>query len=145
FHFGLGLCGMLAGVLWLKSAWSGSRMRLVLVCVLMTASLQALTWGLSRQVDRIRSNAVQQGSINLHASRNFYGLLKVTEWPVYFDGGGDTTLTISRDLLHGRISHGSQYVDPELADRPVSYFGPLSGIGLALTHAADSLWLIKRY
>ena len=136
FHLGLGLCGLLAGVLWLRSVWSASRMQLVVVCVLMTAALQALTWGLSQQMKRIQTHVSRTGGKSLYATRNFYGLLKVNEWPAYYPGGTNA-LTAKRDLLHGRISHGGQYVDPALALRPITYFGPQSGIGLTLTHVRE--------
>ncbi|MCA9709673.1 MAG: ferrichrome ABC transporter permease, partial [Myxococcales bacterium] len=36
---------------------------------------------------------------------------------------------------HGRIIHGLQYQDPQLAREPTTYYGPGSGIGLAIhTH-----------
>ena len=34
-------------------------------------------------------------------------------------------------LQHGRITHGLQFVDPQLQDWPTTYYGPDSGIGLA--------------
>ena len=37
-----------------------------------------------------------------------------------------------RLLTHGRVTHGFQYLDPEKRDWPTTYFGPASGIGLAM-------------
>lgn len=61
--------------------------------------------------------------------RNFYGGLKVRD-----STGSPDTL---RSLLHGAISHGQQYLDPQRRDWPTSYYGPNSGVGLALREASD--------
>ena len=37
-----------------------------------------------------------------------------------------------RELIHGRIQHGFQYLDPEKRDWPTSYYGHPSGIGIAI-------------
>lgn len=60
----------------------------------------------------------------LHASRNFYGALRVKQ-----SGGG---MELRRDLLHGVILHGDQYPNGERRTKPTTYYGPGSGIGLAL-------------
>jgi len=60
----------------------------------------------------------------LHASRNFYGALRVKQ------SGSGTELR--RDLLHGVILHGDQYPNGERRTKPTTYYGPGSGIGLAL-------------
>jgi hypothetical protein len=56
--------------------------------------------------------------------RNFYGILRVTDHP---DPNGDM-----RELTHGRIKHGSQYMDQAKRDQPTSYYGPNSGVAMAL-------------
>ncbi|HEV8413492.1 MAG TPA: fused MFS/spermidine synthase [Bryobacteraceae bacterium] len=60
--------------------------------------------------------------------RNFYGILRVTDLPdphgALFGG--------MRELTHGRIKHGSQYLEQALRDRPISYYGPHSGVAMAL-------------
>jgi len=60
-------------------------------------------------------------------SRNFYGVLKVNREynPAYPDYERYT-------LLHGRITHGYQYVSEPLHHSPTSYYGAKSGVGLAL-------------
>ncbi len=62
----------------------------------------------------------------VHQARNFYGVLRVTE-------------TVSEDLtqnrftlVHGRTIHGFQYTAEHLRHTPVSYYGPRTGIGLAV-------------
>ncbi len=37
-----------------------------------------------------------------------------------------------RQLSHGRIKHGSQYLEGKLHDQPVSYYGPHSGMALLM-------------
>ncbi len=66
---------------------------------------------------------------NLAIRRNFYGILRVTETS---DSNGAL-----RQLTHGRIKHGSQYLDPALRDRPTSYYGPHSGVAMALKALPD--------
>ena len=60
--------------------------------------------------------------------RNFYGTLQVFESS--FAGSKITT------LMHGQVKHGFQFApgDPR-RDRPVSYYGPESGVGLAVRTA----------
>jgi hypothetical protein len=60
--------------------------------------------------------------------RNFYGILRVTDHP---DANG-ALLGGMRDLTHGRIKHGSQYMDQAKRDQPTSYYGPHSGVAIAL-------------
>lgn len=73
-------------------------------------------------VVRIRST----GAMSLAAERSFFGTLRVQVLPA-------TTGARPRlQLTHGQINHGIQYVDGELRTRPVSYYGPGSGIDLAV-------------
>jgi hypothetical protein len=60
----------------------------------------------------------------LVASRNFYGALRVKE-----AGTGEEE---RRDLLHGVILHGDQYRAADKRRKPTTYYGPGSGVGLAL-------------
>ena len=55
--------------------------------------------------------------------RNFYGVLRVSE-----EGEGRDRIRV---LTHGRTEHGTQYLDPERALEPTTYFGSASGIELA--------------
>ena len=73
-------------------------------------------------------DAVDDLSDNVHVSRGFFGVLRVDEDE---DLDGEERMR----LRHGRIIHGLQYTDPELALEPTSYYGPGSGVGLAIgTH-----------
>ncbi len=56
--------------------------------------------------------------------RNFFGILAVAERT---DSAGEY-----RQLTHGRIKHGSQYVAEPLHSQPTSYFGPRSGVGVVM-------------
>ena len=60
----------------------------------------------------------------LQASRNFYGALRVKE--------SGTGTERRRDLMHGVILHGDQYPTGDRRDKPTTYYGPDSGIGVAL-------------
>src|SRR5438874_1956415 len=64
-------------------------------------------------------------------SRNFYGVLNVHD-----SGEGPDAMRI---LSHGTIVHGKQFLDPDRRGLPTSYYGPRSGIGLALGDARLSL------
>ncbi|MEP7183153.1 MAG: fused MFS/spermidine synthase [Betaproteobacteria bacterium] len=59
------------------------------------------------------------------ATRNFYGVLRVQE-----HGRNDPSL--HRNLIHGTIMHGKQYLAPDFRRRPTSYYTATSGIGRVL-------------
>jgi hypothetical protein len=59
------------------------------------------------------------------ASRNFYGVLRVQE-------RGTEGLNQRRNLMHGTILHGNQYLDPEVRRQPTTYYTATSGIGRLL-------------
>ena len=56
--------------------------------------------------------------------RNFFGILAVAERT---DSAGEY-----RQLTHGRIKHGSQYLKQPLHSQPTSYFGPRGGVGVVM-------------
>ena len=58
--------------------------------------------------------------------RNFYGALHTS------DIGDPARGTARRQLTHGIIQHGEQWLAPERAGEPISYYGRESGIGLAI-------------
>ena len=64
----------------------------------------------------------------LRASRNFYGTLKV------FDYSRDDTEEHYRLLMHGATTHGLQFTSPTKSVLATTYYGPHSGVGLALNH-----------
>ncbi len=120
YHLGLAGCVLLVLIAWYRDGvrhrssqrpidWWG---RVGLVYALL---LLALLY----QTHRHASDA-------LAVSRNFYGVLRLDERTDL--AGPKLTLT------HGRVIHGYQYQDPEKRLWPTAYYGPDSGVGLALTH-----------
>jgi hypothetical protein len=86
---------------------------------LMHLGLAGLVIALSAQV----GNSLQE---NLEMSRSFFGVLRVLEQDK--EDPGEHRLT----LMHGRIEHGFQMTDAEKRYWPTSYYGPDSGVGLAI-------------
>ena len=66
---------------------------------------------------------------NLVMKRNFYGVLRVQDTGVSEDSEG------TRELFHGSITHGSEYLATDLRLTPTTYYGPNSGVGLAIAKA----------
>ena len=58
--------------------------------------------------------------------RNFYGVLHVVSWET------DNPLDARRILMHGSTIHGVQFKDPVRSRQPTTYFGPGSGVGIAI-------------
>ena len=58
--------------------------------------------------------------------RSFYGTLRTEDWGTAEDTDG------KRQLVNGVILHGEQYLAPARRREPTSYYGPTSGIGVAL-------------
>lgn len=70
------------------------------------------------------------------ASRNFYGVLRVQET-------GDEVNGQRRQLIHGSIMHGKQYLRSDLRREPTSYYSANSGIGRLIEGLHPSLAPIK--
>jgi len=64
----------------------------------------------------------RQGAVS--SARNFYGILRVMARE---DANGPF-----RELQHGRTRHGFEYLQATRKDWPTSYYGPHSGIAIAL-------------
>jgi SAM-dependent methyltransferase len=60
------------------------------------------------------------------AVRNFYGALKVR------DNGASESLTATRTLTHGTINHGEEFLNITRRNWPTTYYGPNTGVGLAI-------------
>lgn len=63
--------------------------------------------------------------------RNFYGVLSLTITRAM------DAATEFRKLMHGRISHGAQFVHPDIPEArraAATYYGPHTGMGLVLTN-----------
>ncbi len=65
--------------------------------------------------------------------RNFFGTLAVLE--------RDADKPVIRDLLlqHGIIQHGSQFSHESRREKPTTYYGPKSGVGLAINYYRSKL------
>ena len=114
----LGLVGWLRSGAW--SRWTRSNFAIrIPITALMLGGISALI------------AASLPGAVPALASwRNFYGILRVSDLR---DDNGPL-----RALTHGRIKHGSQYLDPAWRDRPTSYYGPHSGVAMALNALPES-------
>ncbi len=99
-----------------RVAWLAAGIVCVSACV-------ALGWSFTAEP------ASEADERTLETSRNFYGVLRVNE----DDGFGDEN-GAKRELIHGRIQHGFQYLDPEKSHWPTTYYGAPSGVGLAINH-----------
>jgi hypothetical protein len=58
--------------------------------------------------------------------RNFYGGMRVR------DNGTAGSLDATRTLTHGTINHGEQYLSPARRHLATTYYGPNTGVGLAI-------------
>jgi hypothetical protein len=63
--------------------------------------------------------------------RSFYGALRVRQFTNWLKEP-------YRTLYNGKIEHGAQYVNPPASLLPTTYYGPDSGVGLALTHCCGN-------
>ena len=59
-------------------------------------------------------------------ARNFYGGLKVR------DSGLPSELGATRTLTNGTINHGEQFLNLARRDWPTTYYGPATGVGIAI-------------
>jgi hypothetical protein len=71
-------------------------------------------------VQRVRGDLGEAGFV----ARNFFGVVRVQE--VVHPASGIHV----RQLTHGRINHGWQYMNEELRGEPTSYHSPSTGIGV---------------
>ena len=94
--------------------WQARREPLVYGLLNVSALLVAVgcgTWGI---IEFYQSTIV--------VSRNFYGVLRVQQ-------AGDIDAERRRQLIHGNIMHGKQYLQPDLRRQATSYYTASSGIG----------------
>jgi hypothetical protein len=73
--------------------------------------------------------AADMNEVNLETTRNFYGVLRVNHAENFGDDKGPYN-----ELIHGRIRHGAQYQNPPYSHQPTTYYGPPTGVGLALDY-----------
>ena len=108
----LGLAGWLRSGAWALWTRSNFAIRIPIMALLLGGLSSTLTVTLSGTRKAVGT------------WRNFYGILRVTDLP---DPRG-----AMRELTHGRIKHGSQYLEQAWRDRPTSYYGAHSGVAMAL-------------
>jgi len=81
--------------------------------------LLAIAWG---QLGGVSNTAIA-------ATRNFYGVLTVHEREVIEEGQSKGRL---REIFHGRIQHGSQWMEDDLRRVPTTYYAEETAIGQLL-------------
>jgi SAM-dependent methyltransferase len=116
----LGLAALLAIVVWAVRQGTGaalSRSRSLAATAVASAASVAVVALLAWQKAEIASDSIMMG-------RNFYGTVRVQE-----GGAGESA---QRMLLHGTINHGKQFIAPGRLAWPTTYYGPDSGVALAI-------------
>jgi len=99
--------------------WHGPRWRVVLaLCLAIVVSGVSLEASLEEPVG-LR-----------HKQRSFFGVIRVVDWDDERSGAR------LRMLVHGTTPHGAQLLDEGMQDRPIAYFGLVTGIGIALAQQA---------
>lgn len=76
--------------------------------------------------------AFARNRIAIHTSRSFYGVLSVRPQNM------DDPSRAAYSLVHGRVLHGFQLRSESGRRTPAAYFGPSSGAGVAIRHAAQA-------
>ena len=90
-------------------------------CVLVIA-----VWGLAQANKNPKNSLV--------ASRNFYGMLKVEQVHK-----SSESISPMLELAHGRIAHGSQFIEPSMQRIPTAYYANNTGIGQLLLSDSNPL------
>lgn len=73
----------------------------------------------------------------IQTSRSFYGVLSVKPQNM------DDPARAAYGLVHGRVLHGFQLRAEADRRTPAAYFGPTSGVGIAIRHATSSASMAK--
>ena len=126
----LGACAVLVYVVHRNDAEGpfrrqGSPLPLVGLAALVALFIVGLTFTVERQQEQDRLSV-----------RNFYGVLRVTDVNPSGAAAGGKAVGAGegryRRLVNGAIVHGLEFLAPGRRDRPTTYYGPDSGIGMAL-------------
>ena len=130
---GLGCCGLLIHVVTRQNRsttplWYQARGGRVLASVMVVALCVSLYVSTRRQATRFRSSA-----------RNFFGVLRTEDVPgppvVLLQGGAAVTIPGGpgyRELINGTIEHGIQFLSAGRRREATTYYGPKSGVAMAL-------------
>lgn len=122
-HLGLVACGALFLLVCARNLKRPCRRSIIVSWTcgwLALAALGSLLWACAHRYDSVRVFRV----------RNFYGVFNV-----YRHEYADPRLSLI-ELVHGRIAHGVQFLHESRAAQPTLYYGPGSGIDLALRASA---------
>jgi hypothetical protein len=118
YPIGLGVACLLAFLGWMRTGalaqWTRGKLAV-------RVPLMALLFG---GVTALVAAATTGSLPSLASARNFYGILRVIERA---DNNGPF-----RELRHGRTRHGFQYLMGPQHEWPTSYYGPHSGVAIAL-------------
>ncbi len=95
------------------------RLSAAAVVLAAVGGLFSLGWLLNEDVERAHANVITM-------ERNFYGVLRV------LDALPDDPAQRRIELVNGAILHGFQYQAPEKSGWPTTYYGPESGVSIAL-------------
>lgn len=123
YHVGLAACcGLLLVVVFRDHCWPLYDGRPRWAWAILLLAFAGLITGLA-------THAMQDSKSGLVRLRNFYGVLQVIRRPDEDNQGLPYLL-----LRHGRINHGFQYLGDEQRGWATSYYGPQTGVGLAINH-----------
>lgn len=117
-HWGMAACCLVTLIVFFRDqrgALYGGRPRWAWVCLVLAFL------GLCRV---LRSHAGEVLANELAVTRNFYGVIRVADQ----EENGEPT----RIMIHGRILHGRQFLDPAKRAIPTAYYGEESGAGRLL-------------
>lgn len=114
----LAACWLLAPLSWLAVGAPPFRIRrpALVICSFALAWLAAAGY-LAERIIRFEVDSVER-------VRNFYGVMRVIR--------SEDRFGPRHSLLHGRVVHGFQYLDPELRGRVTAYYAPGSGADLVM-------------
>jgi len=130
------LGGMLVGLIapWVLPGYFELAFSLIACAVLMLAVIDYRTWRITIVVCWAVAVGVTVASYAYVSSygestramvRNFYGGLRVTE-------SDEGTEEEARTMVHGTVIHGKQFTALDRHREHITYYGPGSGVGLAL-------------
>ena len=120
FPIGLGLCALVACIVFAKTVWRARPVPKVAVLSVMLLALGGYLYSLVN---------IMQSLVRgyLVAERNFYGQLRV-----YDSGDPVVDEDAVRRFVHGTINHGEQSLSEQHRREPITYFCEYSGIGRAM-------------
>lgn len=119
-HWGLLLCGLLFLIVCVRHWPATAKSWRHATCAWLALSLIALGFSLYHEAHRDEALTVTK-------LRNFYGVLKLTR-----SGATEPPNQRYLQLVHGRITHGLQFLDPTRTAWPTTYYNQKSGVGRAL-------------